>query len=336
MHEPLPFVSGPIEIIGCHAAGEVGDVIVSGVEPPPGDTIWAQRCWIDADQRLRNHVLNEPRGGVFKHVNLLVPAVDPRADIGFIIMEPMHSPPMSGSNSICVATVVLETGIVAMTEPTTTLVLEAPGGLVEVTASCSNGKVQQVTVRNVAAFVAERDVALDVPGIGTLRVDTAFGGDSFVMVDAGDIGIEITPDNARSVAEITTHKSQERLVTPTAKSFGDALFPEVIDGAPVVPWLRAIEADNELVGFVMVALRTAHHPNPYLWRLLIGRMHQRRGIGNRALDLLEQICRDTGATAIEVSWEEGRGSPAPFYEARGYVRTGRIVDGETEAIKTLL
>ncbi|MCL4133080.1 UNVERIFIED_CONTAM: hypothetical protein GTU68_063424, partial [Idotea baltica] len=194
--------SGPIEIIGCHAAGEVGDVIVSGVEPPPGDTIWEQRCWIDADQRLRNHVLNEPRGGAFKHVNLLVPAVDPRADIGFIIMEPMHSPPMSGSNSICVATVVLETGIVAMTEPTTTLVLEAPGGLVEVTATCSNGKVQQVTVRNVAAFVAERDVALDVPGIGTLRVDTAFGGDSFVMVDAGDIGIEITPDNGGKLARL--------------------------------------------------------------------------------------------------------------------------------------
>jgi proline racemase len=147
MGDSLPFVNGPIEIIGCHAEGEVGDVIVAGVEPPPGDTIWEQRCWIDADQRLRNHVLNEPRGGVFKHVNLLVPAIDPLADIGFIIMEPMHSPPMSGSNSICVATVVLETGIIPMTEPTTTIVLEAPGGLVEATATCANGKVERVTVR---------------------------------------------------------------------------------------------------------------------------------------------------------------------------------------------
>lgn len=202
MSESLPFVSGPIEIIGCHAAGEVGDVIVGGVAPPPGDTVWEQRCWIDADQRLRNHVLNEPRGGVFRHVNLLVPAVDPRADIGFIIMEPMHSPPMSGSNSICVATVVLETGIVAMSEPTTTVVLEAPGGLVEATARCANGKVEEVTVRNLPSFAVEQNVPLAIPGIGTVRVDSAFGGDSFVMVDAAELGIDITAENGRELARL--------------------------------------------------------------------------------------------------------------------------------------
>jgi len=204
----LPFVNGPIEIIGCQAEGEVGDVIVSGIDPPPGATLWEQRSWIDADQRLRQHVLNEPRGGVFKHVNLLVPAIDPRADIGFIIMEPAHTPPMSGSNSICVATVVLETGIVPMIEPMTTLVLEAPGGLVEVTATCANGKVEKVTVRNVPAFVAQRDTQLEVPGFGTLRVDTAFGGDSFVMVDAADVGIDIIPDNGRELARLGTELIQ--------------------------------------------------------------------------------------------------------------------------------
>lgn len=204
----MPFVNGPIEIIGCHAEGEVGDVIVSGIDPPPGATLWEQRSWIDADQRLRQHVLNEPRGGVFKHVNLLVPAIDPRADIGFIIMEPAHTPPMSGSNSICVATVVLETGIVPMIEPMTTLVLEAPGGLVEVTATCANGKVEKVTVRNVPAFVAQRDTQLEVPGFGTLRVDTAFGGDSFVMVDAADVGIDIIPDNGRELARLGTELIQ--------------------------------------------------------------------------------------------------------------------------------
>ncbi len=204
----MPFVNGPIEIIGCQAEGEVGDVIVSGIDPPPGATLWEQRSWIDADQRLRQHVLNEPRGGVFKHVNLLVPAIDPRADIGFIIMEPAHTPPMSGSNSICVATVVLETGIVPMIEPMTTLVLEAPGGLVEVTATCANGKVEKVTVRNVPAFVAQRDTQLEVPGFGTLRVDTAFGGDSFVMVDAADVGIDIIPDNGRELARLGTELIQ--------------------------------------------------------------------------------------------------------------------------------
>lgn len=195
-------VHGPIEVVGCHAEGEVGDVIVGGVAPPPGATVWEQSRWIAEDGRLRRHVLHEPRGGVFKHVNLIVPAIDPAADIGFIIMEPEDTPPMSGSNSMCVATVALETGIVAMTEPTTVITLEAPAGLVRVVAECSNGKVTGVTIRNVASFAAERDLSLDVDGIGTLRVDTAFGGDSFVMVDAVDLGLQIVPESARELAAV--------------------------------------------------------------------------------------------------------------------------------------
>ena len=191
-----------ISVVGCHAEGEVGDVIVGGVAPPPGETIWEQSRWIASDGRLRNLMLNEPRGGVFRHVNLLVPAKHPDADMGFIIMEPIHTPPMSGSNSICVATVLLDTGIVEMTEPTTRLTLEAPGGLVEVTAECRNGKAERITITNVASFAAHLDHALDVAGVGTLRVDTAYGGDSFVMVDAADVGLEITPDRAMEIAEL--------------------------------------------------------------------------------------------------------------------------------------
>ena len=106
-----------VQVVGCHAEGEVGDVIIGGVAPPPGDTLWEQSRFIARDQSLRRFVLNEPRGGVFRHVNLLVPPKDPRADMGFIIMEPEDTPPMSGSNSLCVATVLLETGIVPMAEP---------------------------------------------------------------------------------------------------------------------------------------------------------------------------------------------------------------------------
>jgi proline racemase len=123
-----------IHMVSCHAEGEVGNVIVGGVAPPPGDTLWQQARWIAADQSLRNLVLNEPRGGVFKHINLLVPAKNPAAVYGFIIMEPEHTPPMSGSNSICVSTVLLDTGLVEMQEPVTEFILEAPGGLVAVKA----------------------------------------------------------------------------------------------------------------------------------------------------------------------------------------------------------
>jgi len=194
--------SKAVHVVSCHAEGEVGDVIVGGVQPPPGATLWEQRDFIAADQTLRNFVLNEPRGGVFRHVNLLVPAKNPDADMGFIIMEPEDTPPMSGSNSICVATVILDTGIVPMTEPQTRLVLEAPGGLIEVVADCRDGKAERITVKNVASFADKLDSALEVSGIGTLTVDTAYGGDSFVIVNAADLGFGITPDEARQMSEM--------------------------------------------------------------------------------------------------------------------------------------
>lgn len=219
----LSFITGPIEIVGCHAAGEVGDVIVSGIDTPPGATIWEQSRWIDTDQRLRQIVLNEPRGGVFRHVNMLVPPVHPAAQVGFIIMEPEHTPPMSGSNCICVATVVLETGIVPMVEPMTSLVLEAPGGLIEVTAACANGKVTSVTLRNIASFAPALDATLMLDGLGELRVDVAFGGDSFVIVDAADLGLELTPANGRELAVLgarITRAANEQL------QFAHPLLPD--------------------------------------------------------------------------------------------------------------
>ncbi len=190
-----------IHVVSCHAEGEVGDVIVGGVPPPPGDTIWEQRTFIAQDKALRNFVLNEPRGGVFRHVNLLVPPVDPRAQMGWVIMEPEDTPPMSGSNSICVATVLLETGILPMIEPETHLILEAPGGIVKVHAFCKNGKAERIKITNVPSFVDKMDAMVEVEGLGTLRVDTAYGGDSFVIVDAKALGFEITPDEAIDLAQ---------------------------------------------------------------------------------------------------------------------------------------
>ena len=191
-----------IQIVSCHAEGEVGNVIVEGVTPPPGENLWEQASWIHQDQRLRQYVLNEPRGGVFKHVNLLVPARNPKAIKGFIIMEPEHTPPMSGSNSICVATVLLNTGIVKMKEPVTEFILEAPGGLVPIKAFCENGKAKSIEIQNVASFADKLDVNLEVEGVGTLIVDTAYGGDSFVLVNATELGFEIKPDEAKDISEI--------------------------------------------------------------------------------------------------------------------------------------
>jgi proline racemase len=191
-----------IHVVSAHAEGEVGDVIVGGVAPPPGETLWEQRNFIAEDGALRDLVLHEPRGSVSRHVNLLVPPKNPAADVGFIIMEPEDTPPMSGSNTICVTTVLLETGILPLVEPVTELTLEAPAGLVKVRAECKDGKVTRVSFTNVPSFAERLDATLDVPGLGSLKVDTAFGGDSFVIVKATDIDITLEPENAHAIARL--------------------------------------------------------------------------------------------------------------------------------------
>lgn len=191
-----------IEMILAHAEGEVGHVITAGVPPPPGDTLWQMRDWLHADGHLRNLVLNEPRGGVFTHVNLLVPPKDPRAAAGFLTMEPCHTPPMSGSNTICVATVLLETGQIPIEAPVTRFSLEVAAGLVEVTARCADHRVESVEITNVPAFADRLGVPLELEGVKPLHVDTAWGGDSFVLVRAEELGLSLTPSEAGDIARL--------------------------------------------------------------------------------------------------------------------------------------
>ena len=191
-----------VHVVSAHAEGEVGDVIIEGVEPPPGKTLWEQSRWIAKDQVLRNFVLNEPRGGVFRHVNLLVPPKNPKASAAFIIMEPEDTPPMSGSNSICVATVLLDHGLITMEEPVTNFFLEAPGGLVKVKALCKNGKAERIFVQNLPSFGYKLDTKLELEGYGSISADTAFGGDSFVIVDAKKLGFSINPSEAVELARL--------------------------------------------------------------------------------------------------------------------------------------
>ena len=191
-----------VHVVSAHAEGEVGDVIIEGVEPPPGKTLWEQSRWIAKDQVLRNFVLNEPRGGVFRHVNLLVPPKNPKASAAFIIMEPEDTPPMSGSNSICVATVLLDHGLITMEEPVTNFFLEAPGGLVKVKAICKNGKAERIFVQNLPSFGYKLDTKLELEGYGSISADTAFGGDSFVIVDAKKLGFSIDPSEAAELARL--------------------------------------------------------------------------------------------------------------------------------------
>jgi proline racemase len=191
-----------ITVVGCHAGGEVGNVVVSGVEPPPGATVFEQMQALKADDSLRRLLLREPRGSVATHANLIVPATRDDCALGFIIMEPTEYPPMSGSNTICVATVLLETGMVELREPETTLRLEAPAGVVEVTAVCRNGRVESVELTNVPCFADRLGARLEVEGLGTLTVDVAFGGMWYAIADAQALGFAIEPHEARDLSRV--------------------------------------------------------------------------------------------------------------------------------------
>ena len=157
-----------ITVVGCHAGGEIGNVVTGGVLPPPGATVFEQMQSLRRDgDGLRRLLLREPRGSVACHANLIVPSSRRDCDAGFIIMEPTEYPPMSGSNTICTATVLLETGMVEMHEPETLLRLEAPGGVVEVRARCRDGRCESVELTNVPSFAARLDAPLEVDGQGS-------------------------------------------------------------------------------------------------------------------------------------------------------------------------
>lgn len=182
--------------------------------PPPGATVFERMLALRADDRLRRLLLREPRGSVAVHANLIVPTARDDCAAGFIIMEPTEYPAMSGSNTICVATVLLETGMVAMEEPETRLRLEAPAGVVEVTARCTDGRCESVELTNVPSFADRLDAPLEVEGLGTIAVDVAFGGMWYAIADASALGFTLEPDEARElsrVGELIRIASREQL-----------------------------------------------------------------------------------------------------------------------------
>jgi proline racemase len=195
-----------VTVVGCHAGGEIGNVVVGGVLPPAGDTVFEQMQTLRREgDWLRRLLLREPRGSVACHANLVVPATREDCDAGFIIMEPTEYPAMSGSNSICTATVLLETGMVEMHEPETVLRLEAPGGVVELRAACRDGRCESVELTNVPSFADRLDAALEVEGLGTITVDVAYGGMWYAIADAAALGFALEPHEARDLSVAGEH-----------------------------------------------------------------------------------------------------------------------------------
>ena len=176
-------------------------VITGGVPTIPGETVYQQMRWLQRnDDQLRLLMLREPRGYPAACCNLIVPAKHPDAAAGYIIMEQVEYPVMSGGNTIAVATVLLETGMIRMQEPVTEFQLEAPAGLIGIRADCRAGKVTQVTFRNVPAFAAHLDAVIDVPTLGEVTVDVGWGGMFYVIADVGQFdGLALLPERGRDI-----------------------------------------------------------------------------------------------------------------------------------------
>lgn len=192
-----------ITAVDAHACGEPGRVIIGGVPDVPGKTMFEKMSYLASHQDdLRKLMLREPRGYPASNCNLILPATNPEADAGFVIMEQVEYPPMSGTNTICVVTVLLETGIIPVRGPVMKLKLDTPAGLVEVEAEIENEKVVRVTFENVPAFATHLDAPIEVRNLGTVKVDVAYGGMFYVIADAAPFGLKLTPDEGRDIARI--------------------------------------------------------------------------------------------------------------------------------------
>jgi len=192
-----------LNVVDSHCEGESGKVVVGGMGAVPGKTMFEKRLHLEQHlDQIRKMLLFEPRGAAWHNANIIFQSSNPDADMGFVILESTEYPAMSGSNTICVATVLLETGMISMKEPVTSLTLESPAGLIKVECDCRHGKVRHVRFTNQPAFVYHLQKPIEVEGLGTIAVDIAYGGMTYTMVDANVLGFSLEPNEARELCEL--------------------------------------------------------------------------------------------------------------------------------------
>ena len=216
--------SKQLQIVGAHAEGEVGQVVTAGVVDVPGDTMLAKMRYLaDIDDSVQRLTLLEPRGRAQMTVNVLVPPIETAADAAFIPIQPDGPHAMSGSNAMCVTTVLLETGAIPMTEPETVVRLDTPAGLVSTTATCEAGKCKKVSLDMPPSFAEALDYPIELDGYGTVQVDIAFGGCFFALVDVKQFGISIRPEHARHLVELASK------INPAVRKQVSVNHPEIPD-----------------------------------------------------------------------------------------------------------
>ena len=259
-----------IQAVDTHVCGEPGRVIVGGVLDVPGSTMFEKMCHLknEADD-LRLMMLREPRGYPALCCNLILPPTHPDADAGYVIMEQVEYPGMSGTNTIAVATVLIETGMVPANEPVTELVLESPAGLIAITADVEGGKVKRVSFENVPSFAVHLDAELDVPHLGKIKVDVAYGGMFYVIADADQVGVNLTPDNGADIAKVC-----EMIKVATVEQLETPVHPENAEIRGVTIGQLSAPATNPIAdrkNAVVVSTGTLDWDRPGTWTGVLDR-----------------------------------------------------------------
>ena len=220
--------SRTLGLVDMQSGGDVSRIVYSGVENIPGDTVLAKMRYLqNYGDGLRRLLLSEPYGDPAMSVDLIVKPSHPEAEAGYIIMEAMGYPLYSGSNTICTATAVLQSGIVPMQEGEQHLVLESPAGLARVSVVNADGRVQRVTTQGEPAYVAARNLEVTMPRGDKVRYDVVWSGAFFAMVDAREHGFELVREEAVALAAFG-----DAFIRAVREQFNEE-HPELGDVGPV-------------------------------------------------------------------------------------------------------
>ena len=219
-----------IDVVDVHVGGDLHRIVLGGIKPLPGDTVLNQMEYLrDEGDGLRQLLLHEPRGGhPSLFADLVVPSVNPEADAGFIIMEMMGYPLISGTNTMSTTIALLETGRIPMGEGVRSVTLEAPGGLVQVQAECAGGKVIRVTYEaQTPSFLADSDLEVDVPGWGSVKFDLVWTGAFYPVVDAVALGFSLVRQEEEELVRFA------KAFIPAARAVCHPVHPEFGDEGPL-------------------------------------------------------------------------------------------------------
>ena len=301
-----------------HAEGEQGTCYLGSVFAVPGTTMREKLHHLnDVDDTVRRVLTQEPRGRPQASANLVFPSNDPQADAGFVVLQADRAHAMSGSNTICVVTALLETGVVPMREPVTEVVLETAAGLVRTRAQCRDGRCERVTLAGVPSFVEALDAPLEVPGIGTVTVDIAYGGCYYVLVRAEQLGVRLDRASARQVVE------KAMLVHAAASRTFTVRHPEIPE-IDFISYVMVIGDDDpaqgELRGATVLSGRVDRSPcgTGNSARLAVMAARGQAGVGStfvaRSLIDSEFLVGITGTTTVG-----GRPAVLPSISGRGWI-----------------